>query len=110
MYLFTRLLASNCFLRASALGSYCQLATSNRKLLLVRDHPLHFVKIGIAHQGGGSQLFFALLGLRSQDVAEKRLAAFHLSRPGFLEAFGSAFMCFQFWHSNLSNLHLAIST
>jgi len=61
---------------------------------LVRDHALHFLKIRVTHQHGIPQLFLALLGLRGQDVAEKCFVPLHLSRPGFLEALGSAFVCF----------------
>ena len=70
------------------------LATDHWSLLLVRDHPLHLVKIRITYQHGIPQLFLALLGLRGQDVAEKRFVARHFSRPGFLEALGSAFVRF----------------
>ena len=65
---------------------------------LIRDHPLHLVKIGITHQGGCSQLFLALLRFRSQDVAEIRLVPLDLPRPRLFEALGSAFVCFQFRH------------
>jgi hypothetical protein len=39
-------------------------------------------------------MFLALLRLRGQDVAEVRFVPLYLSRPGFLEALGSAFVCF----------------
>jgi hypothetical protein len=61
---------------------------------LVRDHASDFFEIRIAYQHGIPQLFLALLGLRGQDVAEKRFVPLDLSRPGFLEALGSAFVCF----------------
>jgi len=38
--------------------------------------------------------FLPLLGLRRQDVAEKSFMPLYLSRPGFLEALGSALVCF----------------
>jgi hypothetical protein len=78
----------------SGLWFHWPLATDHWPLLLVRNHPLHLVKIRSTDQHGIPQLFLALLGLRGQDVAEKRFVPLHLSRPGFLEALGSAFVCF----------------
>jgi hypothetical protein len=70
--------------------------------MLVRDHALHFFEIRVAYQHGVPQLFLTLLGLGGKDVAEKRFVPLDLSRPGFFEALGSAFVCFQFRHKNLS--------
>ena len=61
---------------------------------LVRDHPHYFFKISVADQDGVAQLLFALLRLGGQDVAQIRLVTLDFSRPGFLEALGSAFVCF----------------
>jgi hypothetical protein len=61
---------------------------------LVRDHAPDFFEIRVTYQHGIPQLLLALLGLRGQDVAEKRFVPLYLSRPGFLEALGSAFVCF----------------
>jgi len=70
------------------------LATDHWPLLLVRDHAPYFLKIRITHQYGISEFFLPLLGLRRQDVAEKSFMPLYLSRPGFLEALGSAIVCF----------------
>jgi hypothetical protein len=82
------------------------------KKKLVRDHSLNFWLIRVAYQGAAAELALALLVLRSQDVAQKRMSALHLPRPGFLEALGGAFMCFQFWHIDFqfSSQHSAVST
>ena len=63
-------------------------------LTLVRDHPHDFFKVCVAHQHSTAEMFFALLGLGGQDVAEVRFVPLYLSRPGLLEALGSAFVCF----------------
>jgi hypothetical protein len=61
---------------------------------LVRDHSLDFFEVRIAYQYGISKFLLAFLGLRGQDVAQKRFVPLDLSRPRFLEALGSAFVCF----------------
>jgi len=61
---------------------------------LVRDHAHYFFKVCVTHQHSAAEMFLALLGLGGQDVAEVRFVPLYLSRPGLLEALGSAFVCF----------------
>jgi hypothetical protein len=63
-------------------------------LFLVRDHPHDLFKVCVAYKHGTAEMFLALLRLRGQDVAQVRFVPLYLSRPGFLEALGSTFVCF----------------
>ena len=65
---------------------------------LVRDHPFYFEKIPIAYQYGLTQVTLASLGFRTEHVPQIRLMALYFASPSFLEALGSAFMCFEFRH------------
>jgi hypothetical protein len=76
--------------------------------LSVRDHSCRFFVISVTYESSLAQVFLALLGLGTQNVTQIRLVPFDLSRPGLLEALGSAFVCFQFWH-NSSQLSIQIS-
>src|ERR1700722_5758439 len=60
----------------------------------VRDHSCRFFVIAVTYQCGLAQFFLALLCLGRQDVTQPRLVTQDLSRPGFLEALGSAFVRF----------------
>src|SRR5580698_9665468 len=62
--------------------------------LHIRDHSCRFFVITVTHQGGLAQPFLALLRLGGQDVTQPRLVTQDLSRRRFLEALGSAFVCF----------------
>jgi hypothetical protein len=66
--------------------------------LLVRNHAPHFALVPVAHQRGRSQIPFAFLALRRQDVPQVRSPPLYLPRPGYLEALGSALVRFQFRH------------
>ncbi len=59
---------------------------------------MDFGRISLAHQGIGIELPFAFGVLRGQDVALERFAALDLAGRGLLEAFGCAFVRFQFRH------------
>jgi hypothetical protein len=61
---------------------------------LVRDHSHYFLIISVADQHGVAQFLLALLRFGGQDVAQIRLVTLDFPRPGFLEALGSAFVCF----------------
>ena len=61
---------------------------------LVRNHSLYFRRIGVAYERRGAEMALALLFLRRQDVAQKRLIALHLSCSRLLEALGRALVCF----------------
>ena len=41
-----------------------------------------------------------LLLFRSENVPQKSFRPLYLPRSSFLEALGSAFVCFQFWHDD----------
>jgi hypothetical protein len=60
---------------------------------LIRNHSLDFGCIGVADQRPATQLAFALLVLRGQDVAQICFMALYLACPGLLEALGRAFVC-----------------
>jgi len=61
---------------------------------LIRNHSFYFGRVGIAYQIAATQLAFALLVFRGQDVAQKRMSALHFSGRSFLEALSSAFVSF----------------
>ena len=58
----------------------------------IRNHSLYLGRIGVAHQIAATQLAFALLVLRGQDVAQKRMPALHFPGCSFLKALSSAFV------------------
>jgi hypothetical protein len=62
-------------------------------------------RVGLAYQSVSIKLAFALGVLRSKNMALERFSALDLAGRGFLEAFGGAFVRFQFGH----NLHSAVS-
>ena len=62
--------------------------------ILIRNHSLHFGRIGVADQHIAAQLAFALLVLRSQDVAQERMTAFHFTCCCLFEALRGARVCF----------------
>jgi len=51
---------------------------------------LWIVRIGVAYQIAAAQLALALLVLRGQDVAQKRMPAFHFPGCSFLKALRGA--------------------
>jgi hypothetical protein len=61
---------------------------------LVGNHSLYFGRIRIAYYDTAAKPAFALLVLRGQDVAQKRVRPLNFSSRGFLEALGGAFVCF----------------
>jgi|tagenome__1003787_1003787.scaffolds.fasta_scaffold20754012_3 hypothetical protein len=65
---------------------------------LVRDHSFYFGGVGVTYQHRPTQVSLTFLVFRRQDVAQIRLGALHFSSRGLLEALGSAFVSFQFWH------------
>ena len=94
-------------------------------LLLIRNHPLYFAEIAIAHQRGRAQLAFALLGLGAQHVTQAGMPALHLAVGRQLKALGRALVRFQFRHKssesaasrlfpaasfNLQNLSIALES
>jgi hypothetical protein len=60
----------------------------------VRNHSFYFGRVGMAYQIAATQLAFALLVFRGQDVAQKRMSALHFSGRSFLETLSSAFVSF----------------
>lgn len=68
------------------------------RLLLVRDHPPHLGRVGIAHQSVGVEMTLALRRFGGKDMALKGLAALDLAAGGLLEPLGRAFMGFHFGH------------
>jgi hypothetical protein len=103
MCLFTRfsvdfLFEPLCLLRSRFLETSPQRAQGlhrekPQKRSLIRDHSPHFWRVRVADQRRCSQVLLALLLLRGQDVAQKRLRALHLSSASLLEALGGAFVC-----------------
>jgi hypothetical protein len=81
--------------QSSPRGSSC-----TTKKNLVRNHPLDFRCVRIAHQDSLSQLALALLALGSEHVAQMRMVALHFSCSCFLEALRCAFVRFQFRHKS----------
>ena len=59
-------------------------------IFLIRNHSLYFRRIRVAYQIAVTKLTFALLILRGQDVAKKRMSALHFPGRGFLKALSSA--------------------
>ena len=55
-------------------------------IFLIRNHSLYFGRIRVAYQIAATQLAFALLVLRGQDVAQKRMPTLHFPGRSFLEA------------------------
>jgi len=78
-------------------------------ILLIRNHPLYFAEVAGAYQSAFAQLAFPFLVFRGQDVAQVGMSALHLSRRGFFEALGRAFVRFQFRHSSSESQLSAIS-
>src|SRR5207245_10933313 len=56
----------------------------------IRNHSLHFGRIRVAYQIAAAQLALALLVLRGQDVAQKRMPRFHFPGCSFLKALRGA--------------------
>lgn len=69
--------------------------------LLVRDHPRDFGVIGIAYQGGSTQLPFTLRVFRGKNMALISHGPFDLSGPGLFKPFGCAAVCLHFRHNLL---------
>ena len=59
-------------------------------IFLIRNHSLYFGRIRVAYQIAATQLAFALLVLRGQDVAQKRMPALHFPGCSFLKALRGA--------------------
>ena len=58
----------------------------------IRNHSLYFGRIRVAYQIAAAQLALALLVLRGQDVAQKRMPSLHFPGCSFLKALSSAFV------------------
>jgi len=69
-------------------------ATRPPSFNLVRNHPLDFGCIRIAHQDGLAQLLLPLMRLGSQHMTQMRMMTHYLPRRSLLEALGSAFVRF----------------
>jgi hypothetical protein len=61
---------------------------------LVRNHSFHFGCVSIAYQIAATQLAFTLLVFGRENVAQKRMRAFHFSCCRLLETLGSALVSF----------------
>lgn len=72
------------------------------KLILVWNHPLDLLLIGLVQNRIGIELALALGALGSQDMALERVTAFNLAGACLLEALGRSAMSLQLWHSDLS--------
>ena len=70
--------------------------------LLVRDHPRDLGVIGIADQGGSTQLPFTLRVFRGKDMTIVSHGPFDLSGPGLFKPFGCATVGLHFRHNLFS--------